>query len=52
MQLTGAEIVVRCLQEEGVEHVFCLDAPDTDAASWGALLKKGEGAPKAAEPAA
>ncbi len=22
MQLTGAEIVVRCLQEEGVEHVF------------------------------
>jgi acetolactate synthase I/II/III large subunit len=22
MQLTGAEIVIRCLQEEGVEHVF------------------------------
>ena len=22
MQLTGAEIVVRCLQEEGIEHVF------------------------------
>ena len=22
MELTGAEIVVRCLQEEGVEHVF------------------------------
>ncbi|MBM3373603.1 MAG: acetolactate synthase 3 large subunit, partial [Betaproteobacteria bacterium] len=22
MLLTGAEIVVRCLQEEGVEHVF------------------------------
>lgn len=22
MQLTGAEIVVRCLQEEGVEHIF------------------------------
>ena len=22
MQLTGAEIVIRCLQEEGVEYVF------------------------------
>ena len=22
MELTGAEIVVRCLQEEGVEHIF------------------------------
>ena len=22
MQLTGAEIVIRCLQEENVEHVF------------------------------
>ena len=22
MQLTGAEIVIRCLQEEKVEHVF------------------------------
>ena len=22
MELSGAEIVVRCLQEEGVEHVF------------------------------
>ena len=22
MELTGAEIVVRCLQEEGVDHVF------------------------------
>ena len=22
MQLTGAEIVVRCLQDEGVTHVF------------------------------
>ena len=22
MEITGAEIVVRCLQEEGVEHLF------------------------------
>ncbi|MCZ2412692.1 MAG: acetolactate synthase 3 large subunit, partial [Burkholderiales bacterium] len=22
MELTGADIVVRCLQEEGVEHIF------------------------------